>query len=218
MLVRPACAGRPIRHGKSKNKKLNSPQGDERKGHPSIRVDDLFVFLESRRDKLDAVVITGGEPTIQDDLEKFFAKIKKLGYLIKLDTNGTNPEMLARLIKKRLVDYLAMDIKAPAQKYKKVTGGKALNFANIKKSVKIIRESELPYEFRTTVVPRLLNKADIEKIGKIIKSADKWYLQQFKSNIPLVNRQLVGKKAYSQKELEAMAEIGRKYVKKCEVR
>ncbi len=208
---------RPIRRGKSKNKKSNSPQGDERKGHPSIKEDDLFLFLKKRVGKLEAVVITGGEPTIQSDLEKFIANIKSLGYLVKLDTNGTKPKLLARLIKKKLVDYLAMDIKATSKKYQKVTG-KKIDFNIIKKSVKLIKDSKLPYEFRTTVVPGLLNKGDIERMGKILVGADKWFLQQFKNNIPLVNRQLVGEKAYSQKEMEEMAEIGKKYVKRCEVR
>jgi pyruvate formate lyase activating enzyme len=208
---------RPNRQGKFSDKKNKSPQGDKRKGHPNLREDDLFLFLKTRAGKLEAVVISGGEPTLQPDLVEFLAKIKKLGFLVKLDTNGSRPEVIAKLIKNKLVDYLAMDIKAPAKKYGKVTG-KKVDFNKIKKSVKLIIMSKLPYEFRTTVVPGLINKDDLIKIGELITGADKWYLQQFKSNTPLVNQKLVGRKPYVLPEMEEMAEIVRKYVKKCEVR
>ncbi|MEA3464154.1 MAG: anaerobic ribonucleoside-triphosphate reductase activating protein [Patescibacteria group bacterium] len=190
------------------------PQKDH---HLLINEDDLFVFLKKRSGKLDAVVITGGEPTIHKDLPDFIIKIKQLNFLIKLDTNGSNPEMVKKIIEKKLINYIAMDIKAPRDKYKKVAG-RPVDFNKIKKSVKIIIESGLPYEFRTTVVPELLNKNDIEEIGKIIKGAGKWYLQQFKSNTDLVNRKMEKVKPYSAKELEEMREIGRKYVKECKVR
>ena len=104
----------PIRKGRLKDISLSVLDGDQQKGRPQIISEgDLFAFLKTRAGKLDAVVITGGEPTIQPDLSKFIAKIKKLGYLVKVDTNGTNPDMLKKLIKEGLVDYLAMDIKAP---------------------------------------------------------------------------------------------------------
>jgi len=223
MLVWPACptayasSGRSIRHGKSKNKNVHAPQGVERKGHPILREDDLFLFLKKRVGKLDAVVITGGEPTLQPDVGKFIFKIKKMGFLVKLDTNGTNPDVLAKLIKARLIDYIAMDIKTSLENYPKVTDRKT-DLNNIKKSVKLVLGSKVPYEFRTTVVPGLIDQSDIEKIGRIIKGADKWYLQKFKSDTPLVNKGLIGGKSYSRKETEELAQIGRKYAKKCEVR
>ncbi len=189
-----------------------------------IKEDGLFVFLESRIGKLEAVVITGGEPTIQPDLPDFLAKIKNLGYLVKLDTNGSNPEMIKNLIDKKLIDYIAMDIKAPKDKHKKIIG-KLIDFAKIKKSVKIIMESCLPpsnwagkYEFRTTAVPGLLDKNDIVKIAKTIKGAKKWYLQQFKSDVDLVNGKLKGIKPFTNAEMEEMREIGERYVKQCEIR
>jgi len=199
--------------------------------HPKIKEDDLFAFLKKRIGKLDAVVITGGEPTTHADLPKFIAEIKKLGYLVKLDTNGSCPKMLQKLIELKLIDYIAMDIKAPENKYKKIVGV-PVDFDKIKKSVKIIMESGLPpadaptsvktmagkYEFRTTIVPGLLSKNDIKEIGKTIKGADKWYLQQFKSDTDLVNKKMEKVKPYSDKELQEMREAGRKYVKKCEVR
>ncbi len=224
----------PTKVGKSKYAPQNTGQ---QKVHPNIKEDDLFVFLKSRVGKLDSIVITGGEPCLQKDLPEFIIKIKKLGFLVKLDTNGSYPEMLKKLIKEKLVDYIAMDLKAPADKYKKVTGVKA-DFNNIhpvksrkagaplgaelfnrvKKSVKIIIRSGLPYEFRTTVVPGLLNKDDILEMGKIIKGADAWYLQGFKSGADLVNQDFKGKVPYNSRQMQEMADMGKKYVKKCEIR
>ncbi|MCK4553658.1 anaerobic ribonucleoside-triphosphate reductase activating protein [Candidatus Parcubacteria bacterium] len=191
------------------------PQKDH---HPEIKEDDLFAFLKKRAGKLDAVVITGGEPTIHADLPEFIDKIKKLGYLVKLDTNGANPKMIKKLIDKKLINYIAMDMKAPKNKYEKIVGV-PVDFNKIEKSVKIIMESGLPYEFRTTIVPGLLNKKDdIGKIAKIIKGADKWYLQQFKSDTDLVNKKMEKVEPYSARELEEMCEAGRGHVKRCEVR
>jgi len=203
----------PAKVGKSKYTQATEQQ----KVHPKIKEDDLFVFLQSRTGKLDAVVITGGEPCLQKDLLKFIAKIKKLGFLVKLDTNGSYPEILVKLIEEKLVDYIAMDLKAPAGKYEEVAG-KTTGFNKIKQSVKIIMQSGLPYEFRTTVVPGFLNKDDIGKMGKIIKGARIWYLQGFKSNVDLINQDLKGKVPYNARQMKELAEIGAKFVKKCEVR
>ncbi|MDP3043165.1 MAG: anaerobic ribonucleoside-triphosphate reductase activating protein [bacterium] len=207
----------------------------KQKGHsPIIKEDGLFVFLKSRIGKLEAVVITGGEPTMQPDLPDFLAKIKKLGYLVKLDTNGSNPKMIKNLIDKKLIDYIAMDIKAPKDKYKKIIG-KPIDFAKIKKSVKIIMESPprqageagpprlgeaggLQYEFRTTAVPGLLDKNDIIKIAKTIKGARVWYLQRFKSNVGLLNKKLQGIKPFTEAEMKEMRKLAEKYVKICEIR
>jgi len=211
----------PAKVGKSKYVRAfireSGQTAGQQKVHPAIKEDDLFVFLESRAGKLDAVVVTGGEPCLQPDLPEFVRKIKNLGFLVKLDTNGSYPEMLARLLEENSIDYLAMDLKAPEEKYKEVTGIKA-NFKNITKSVKLIMRSGLPYEFRTTVVPGLIDKEDIADMGKIIKGADKWYLQNFKSNIKLVGRNLEGKVPYNARQMKEMAEIGRGYAKICEVR
>ena len=195
----------------------SGPELEQQKAHPIINQDDFFVFLKARAGKLDAVVITGGEPCLQKDLLEFIKKIKALGYLVKLDSNGHYPEILAKLIKEKLVDYLAMDLKAPENKYGEITGDRA-DFNNIKKSVKIIKDSGLPHEFRTTVVPDLLDKDDMAEMGKIIKGADLWYLQNFKSQKELINKELTGKVPYNARQMKEMAEIGGEYVKKCEVR
>jgi pyruvate formate lyase activating enzyme len=182
-----------------------------------ISVDDLFLFLEKRAKQLDAVVITGGEPTIHHDLPDTIRRIKQLGYSIKLDTNGTNPAMLKKLLAEGLIDYLAMDLKGSKEKYSRVAGV-PVDFKKIKESVKIIMTSGLPYEFRTTIVPGYLEPKDIASMGKIIKGADKWYLQKFKSDIALVDEALEGRKPYTDKEMVAMVKEGKKYVKLCEGR
>lgn len=187
------------------------------KGHPAIDEDDLFLFLKSRAGKLDAVVITGGEPTIQPDLPGFIAKIKNLGFKVKLDTNGTNSVFIKNLFLKNLVDYLAMDIKSPAKKYDIVTGVQP-DLLQIKNSIKIIKDSGVPYEFRSTIVPELITAEDIEGMGEMIAGADLWFLQQFKSDTELVNSSFQGFSPYDSKTMEKMKEAAERYVKKCELR
>lgn len=187
------------------------------KGFSPIPSKDLFLFLKQRFGRLEGVVITGGEPTLHPDLPLFIKKIKEIGYIVKLDTNGTNPEMLKKLIRDKLIDYLAMDLKAPLTKYELVTGVRP-NCNNLRKSVKIIMTSELPYEFRTTVVPGLLTREDFSSMGELIKGASKWYLQKFKSDTELVDRRYQAQPAYSDKEMAEFAAIGQKYVDLCAVR
>lgn len=192
---------------------------DERnkKDHSLLGESDFFAFLESRQGKLDGVVITGGEPTIHKDLKQFIKKIRKLGFAIKLDSNGTNPKVLANLIKENLLDYIAMDIKSDREGYEKVIGAK-VDFDKIAESVKIIIDSGVPYEFRTTLVPLLHSVKDIDKIGRVIKGADRWMLQNFKSNTDLVNQGFEGAKSFTTKQMKEMEAIGKKYVKLCEIR
>jgi pyruvate formate lyase activating enzyme len=161
------------------------------KSHPKIPEKYLFDFLKERKGLLEAVVICGGEPCLNKDLPQFCKKIKKQGYLVKLDTNGSNPEMLKKLIDKNLVDYVAMDIKAPLgaksqikskiqiSKYEKAVGGK-VDLNKIKKSIEIIKNSGIDYEMRTTVVPGTHTKEDILQIAKDISPAKRYYLQNFR--------------------------------------
>lgn len=185
--------------------------------HSAIPRSDLFEFLESRKGKLDGVVITGGEPTLHPDLPDFLKDIRAMGFAIKLDSNGTNPEMLEQLIKDGMVDYLAMDIKAPLDLYPQVVSVD-VNTDNIKRSIDIIKNSGLPYEFRSTLVPGLHTLEDIKEMGKLIQGADKWFLQFFKSDTPLVNQEMQNKSKFTTAEMEAMAEEGKKWVGVCEVR
>lgn len=218
MLVRPEV------RDKFKNRASASNEAGEQNGRPqfsphvkAIFEDDFFVFLKSRQNKLDAVVITGGEPTLQEDLPQFIKKIKQLGYRVKLDTNGSNPKKIAKLIEEKLIDYIAMDLKGSPQKYSRVIGVKP-NLANIKKSIKIIMNSKLPYEFRTTVVPGLIEIADIKAVGGLIKGAEKWFLQQFQNASELVNQKWRKIKPYKPGEIEEMRRIGQAYVKNCQTR
>ena len=218
MLVKPASHTQERFERKGKISNIGaSNDGQDQKCHPLISEDDIFAFLRKRKGKLDAVVITGGEPTLHQDLPEFIQRIRKLDYKIKLDTNGTNPKMLKDLISRQLIDYIAMDIKGPVDKYGIVTGVNA-DLNKIKESITIIMKSGLPYEFRTTVVPDLIVLADIHSIGKLIKGADKWYLQVFKSDIDLVNLDFKNTKSYSDSEMKEMELLAKKYVKFCAVR
>ena len=179
--------------------------------------DVFFDFLNKRKGKLDGVVITGGEPTLQKDLKPFIQKIKEEGFLVKLDTNGTNPNMLADLIKEGLLDYIAMDIKAPAEKYSFVINSK-INTELIKQSIEIIMNSEVDYEFRTTVLPSLLSIDDFDGIGRLINGAERYYLQKFVVQSEINNADLSGEANYSDAEFDKIKQILLPYIKNVSVR
>ncbi len=148
-----------------------------------IPEEEVLSYLRNNKKFLDAAEITGGEPTLHKDLPEFIQKIRELGLLIKLDTSGTNFEMLKKLLDDNLLDYVAMDIKAPIEfhKYNKATGGILTEklFSNVKKSILLLLNSGIQYEFRTTFVPGLLTKKDVIKICSFIKNANQFSLQQF---------------------------------------
>jgi pyruvate formate lyase activating enzyme len=177
---------------------------------------DIYDFLETRRGKLDAVCITGGEPTQHADLFEMIERIKKLGFLVKLDSNGSRPETLEGFIKKKMVDYIAMDIKAPLENYSKTIGW-GIQPEKLKKSIDLIMNSGIEYEFRTTIVKSLLSKNDLEKIAQLINGAENYYLQKF---IPtkLVDPAFKKELSYSDDEMSKFAIEFRKYVKNCHVR
>ena len=139
---------------------------------------NFFEFLKKRKGKLEGVCITGGEPTIQPDLVDFIKKIKKLGYAVKIDTNGTRPDILKKVIGEKLVDFIAMDIKNNLEKYDKTCGTKA-DKGRIKLSVDLIINSGIDYEFRTTVVPELHNIEDFSEIAKWLTGAKIYCLQKY---------------------------------------
>jgi pyruvate formate lyase activating enzyme len=148
------------------------------KVQPEFSEKEIFDFLKSRKNLIDGVVICGGEPTLSKDLAPFAEKIKKEGFFVKLDTNGSNSKILGNLIDKKLVDYVAMDIKAPFADYAKATGMK-VNLDEIKKSINIIKNSGIDYEFRTTVVPGIHTREDILQMAREISPAKKYFLQNF---------------------------------------
>lgn len=172
--------------------------------------EEIFEFLKSRVGKLDGVVITGGEPTLQKDLKPFIEKIKGMGFCVKLDTNGTNPEMLEDLIKSNLLDYVAMDIKSSIINYEK-TVSVNVNIDNIKKSINLLKNSDIKYEFRTTVLKSLISKEDFEQIGKEIDGAKKYYLQKFVST-KIYDENLKDEQNYSDEEFENIAQDLRKSI------
>lgn len=147
--------------------------------HFSIPFDDILSFLKSRVGLVDAVVVSGGEPTLMDDLVSKIEQIKKLGFKIKLDSNGTNPEVLNELIRKNLLNYVAMDIKNSEEMYPETTGVKNAQIDKIKQSISILMNSGIDYEFRTTLVAEYHSKESIEKMGELIKGAKRLFLQKF---------------------------------------
>ncbi|SHH44939.1 pyruvate formate lyase activating enzyme [Caloranaerobacter azorensis DSM 13643] len=140
---------------------------------------DVLEFLESRKTMIEAVCISGGEPTLQKELVSFIKKVKDIGYLVKLDTNGTNPDVIKRLLDLRLVDYIAMDIKAPFSKYSSVVGV-MVDINSIQESIRLIKNSDIDYEFRTTVCKELLSQNDILELSKEISGAKRYIIQNFK--------------------------------------
>ena len=144
-----------------------------------IKFDDILNYLKTRIGLIDAVVFTGGEPTLMPELEERIREVKKLGFLIKLDTNGTNPVLLQHLIDEKLLDYVAMDIKNSESCYSKTIGCRILNMENIKKSIKILVNSPISYEFRTTLVREFHTKESITEMRDLVKGAKKLYLQKF---------------------------------------
>ncbi len=145
----------------------------------SIAEKEFFKFLEDRRGKLEAVCVTGGEPTIQPDIIEFIEKIKKMGFLVKLDSNGTRPDVLRNIINKKIVDYIAMDIKNTPEKYSQTVGVR-VDIERVKLSVKLIINSGIDYEFRTTVVPGFHDEKDFDKIAEWIGGARAYFLQEFR--------------------------------------
>jgi pyruvate formate lyase activating enzyme len=149
------------------------------KNQPEISEKYLFDFLKERKGLLEGIVLCGGEPTLNHDLADFVKKIKKFKYLVKLDTNGSNPKILKHLIDKNFVDYVAMDIKGPKEKYAKFAS-KKINIEEIKKSIDILKKEEVDYEFRSTIVPNLHKKEDVIEMAKWISGAKRYYLQNFR--------------------------------------
>ncbi len=189
----------------------------EIKNHPPIEKDRFFSFLEERKGKLDGVVICGGEPTLSKELPSFLFKIKEMGFLIKLDTNGSFPEVIEDLLEKKLIDYLAMDIKGPlSEKYSKIAGVK-VDLEKIRKSISLIKKSGIDYEFRTTVVPGLHEKEDIIRLAKDISPAKNYFIQNFFPN-KTIDKEFLKKDPFSKKELEEIKEEISHLFQNCQVR
>ncbi|MBF0385960.1 MAG: anaerobic ribonucleoside-triphosphate reductase activating protein [Candidatus Omnitrophica bacterium] len=154
-----------------------------------IPEDEVFTFLERRRGKLQGVVITGGEPTLQKDLIDFMQQLKDRGFLVKLDTNGSNPEVLREAIHLGVVDFVAMDVKAPLENYASVTGVNNIE-PQIKRSINIILSSDIEHEFRTTLAPALVSREDADLIAGLVEGAQKYVVKNFIPGENVLDRSL----------------------------
>ena len=181
--------------------------------YPTISIDKVMEFLKEHLDFIDGVCITGGEPTLHRDhgLFEFIEKIRAEGLKIKLDTNGADPLTIKQLLDKKMIDYIAMDIKAPLdERYSKLSGSN-VDLDKVKQSIALIMDSGLDYEFRTTVVADMLVKADVEEISKSLSGAKKLVLQQFEPKFADAD-ELKNVKPYSKETMLKMMEIAKKYV------
>lgn len=165
--------------------------------------DEVFDYLKKRKGMLQAVTISGGEPTLQKGVKEFVQQVKDLGYLVKLDTNGTNPALLIDLVESGLVDYVAMDIKNSKQKYALTCGLDDMDLSSVEQSVDFLLSGKVPFEFRTTVVKDFHTADDFEDIAKWIGNAKNYYLQQFVNSGDLVQDGLHGYDATEMKQLVA---------------
>lgn len=176
----------------------------------------FFNFLESRKNLLDGVVISGGEPTLMGDLVPFIKKVKERGFLVKLDTNGSTPWVLEKLLQENLLDYVAMDIKTSLEKYPSVSGSCVLPGA-ITKSVALIMKSRINYEFRSTVIAQLHDEETVDAMAHIIAGARVWYLQPFRNGKTL-QKEFETYQSLSREEMEKIVEKYQQSIKKIIIR
>lgn len=180
---------------------------------PDISQDEFFAFLKKRKGMLEGVCVTGGEPTLNPDLPEFLQKIKDMGYMVKLDTNGTNPEMIERTLP--IVDYYAMDIKNSKEHYAETVGIGNFDIAPIEKSISLLMTKAQNYEFRTTLVKELHDTKCIQDIGEWIKGAKAMHIQQFKDSGDIISS---GFSAPNDEFVKLAEEILSKYVKYVSIR
>lgn len=186
----------------------------DKTGIEEVPLEEVLSFLEKRKGLLQGVCITGGEPTLHDDLEEFIILVKNMGYKVKLDTNGTKPQVIKNLITKGLIDYVAVDIKAPLEKYPDITG--YVNISEIKETIRIVLNSNIDYEFRTTFLPDFYEE-DIIEIAKSIEGSKCYILQQFRNNITL-DKKYANKKPHEPAYIFSVADNIKRMFNTCEVR
>lgn len=187
-----------------------SPNSEER-----IEEEEVLSYLKKRQGILEGVCITGGEPTLQKDLRDFICKVKDMGYLVKLDTNGYRPQVMWDLMQEGLLDYVAMDIKASKENYAVAAGVEGLDISRIEESVGILKGDKVPYEFRTTVVKGIHSIEEFEEIGQFLAGSRAYYLQQYRENDNVI---VQGYDAFSKADMESMALLARKYIDKVVLR
>lgn len=177
------------------------------KGKESISEEEFFSFIDSRKGLIDGVCISGGEPTMQKDLVDFVRKIKEKGFLVKVDTNGSNPEMVKELID--VVDFIAMDVKVVWKNYNKL-GGDA---EKVKKSVEVLKNNKVDYEFRLTLHPSFQSKEEVFEIAKNLKNGKKLVLQQFQGKEKILDSRFKDIRPYSENEIKEMQKECDKFLK-----
>ena len=177
--------------------------------------EEIFEHLERRKNVIDGVAVTGGEPLLQKDIERFLYEIKERGYAVKLDTNGSFPEKLEGILQLGLADYVAMDIKNCKEKYGETIGIKSFDIAPVEESIALLRESGVDYEFRTTVTADFHTMDDIERLAQWIAGTPKYYLQNFVDSGSLIDSACRG---ISKKEMIEMLELVKRYVPNAELR
>lgn len=173
-------------------------------GEPVIPMEDVLKVLKKRQGLLDGVCITGGEPTLQPELPAFIEDIKRLGYAVKLDTNGSRPFVIKSLVEKKLIDYVAMDIKNSPERYQQTAGIGHLDFSCIEESVEFLKSGVVDYEFRTTVARELHSEDDFRQIGKWIAGCKRYFLQNYQESGQVIKPVF---HSYSKSELELFREI-----------
>ncbi|MGE3279134.1 MAG: anaerobic ribonucleoside-triphosphate reductase activating protein [Candidatus Altimarinota bacterium] len=189
------------------------PVIDEQK--PELHQKNILKFFRSRRGLLDGIVVSGGEPTLQKGLLDFLEKVKEMDFLIKLDTNGSNPEKLRQVIKRGLVDYLALDVKATKQKYRDLVKNDAAN--KVLETISLIKNSGVDYEFRSTILPHCHDEQDIREMGEMIKGCKRWYLQSFRATKTLL-RSFQQQQSFTTYELQHLQVVAEQYAERVEVR
>lgn len=182
----------------------------------TLDLEEILKFLNKRKGKLDGIVISGGEPTIQEDLEEVIGRMKTEGWKIKLDSSGIRPDVLRKLIENKSIDYIAMDIKAPLDKYIEITPTH-VPISKIKESIDLIKSSPIPYEFRSTLLASIHSPEDLISMAKTIEGAKLYVLQTFRPEKTL-DPKWKYKKEYLQKKLLPMQEEIERYVETCAFR
>ncbi|MBQ6118719.1 MAG: anaerobic ribonucleoside-triphosphate reductase activating protein [Clostridia bacterium] len=193
----------------------NAPLVLDPNGNPPFSEEEIFALLEKRKGILDGVAVTGGEPLLHKDIGAFLKKVKDRGFAVKLDTNGFFPDRLEALLKDGLVDYAAMDVKNRPEKYAATCGLQTVDLAAVEKSMSLLTQSGIEYEFRTTVVKEFHTIDDIEAAAKWISGAKRYFLQAFRDSGELLSG---GCSGCAPEEMHEMADRARRYVELCEVR
>lgn len=193
----------------------NAPLVTDPGSQPVIPEDELLSYLEKRKNILEGVCISGGEPTLYPDLPELIEKIKALGYKVKLDTNGTNPAMMKLLVRDHLIDYIAMDIKNSREKYRETSGTSENLLGPVEESVAYLKASPVEYEFRTTIVKELHTSAEILSIGKWLQGSKNYYLQSFRDSENVLSP---GYHAPSKEAMEEFVHLLAPYIEHVQIR